>query len=360
MTPPDVPVIGRNPAIDGLRGIAVLLVVSGHLLAANSVDVPLPLAFFAQGGRGVTVFFVISGFLITTILLKERDKTGRISLAAFYARRSLRILPAFFVYLLVVVVVATLTRTVDVSATQIAAAGLFVWNYSDVGFSWWLGHSWSLAVEEQFYLLWPLLLIALRPARARIFCAMAVVLFPIVRVAQYVLFPGSREHISVTIHTRADALLIGCLLAMVIATPQFRQLLARTQRFWPLLVAYLVFVGPILTNRFAGGYQITVGWAFEQLLIALLIGIAVTGGSPALVRALSWRPLVLIGLISYSLYLWQQLFLTDLWPDPIDTPWVGVPAALAAATLSYWCVEKPFLRRKKKFERATVDFQPAI
>jgi peptidoglycan/LPS O-acetylase OafA/YrhL len=335
MTPPDVPVIGRNPAIDGLRGIAVLLVVSGHLLAANSVDVPLPLAFFAQGGRGVTVFFVISGFLITTILLKERDKTGRISLAAFYARRSLRILPAFFVYLLVVVVVATLTRTVDVSATQIAAAGLF-------------------------YLLWPLLLIALRPARARIFCAMAVVLFPIVRVAQYVLFPGSREHISVTIHTRADALLIGCLLAMVIATPQFRQLLARTQRFWPLLVAYLVFVGPILTNRFAGGYQITVGWAFEQLLIALLIGIAVTGGSPALVRALSWRPLVLIGLISYSLYLWQQLFLTDLWPDPIDTPWVGVPAALAAATLSYWCVEKPFLRRKKKFERATVDFQPAI
>jgi peptidoglycan/LPS O-acetylase OafA/YrhL len=350
----------RHAGVDGLRGVAVLIVICGHAVVAAGLQLPSYLGFFVQGGRGVTIFFVISGFLITTILLREKRRSGRISAKAFYSRRALRILPAFYTFLLVVVVLSVLPTPVHVDGAQVAAAGLFVWNYAPIEGTWWLGHTWSLAVEEQFYLLWPLAMIFL-PLRRLVWVAAAVVLAsPVIRVAQYVLLPELRGRTDLMFQSRADMLIIGCLLALTAGSVSWHRVLPVVRRLWPVYVVFLVLVSPILEDRFEGAYRLTVGWTLEAICVAGIIATITTSGSSLLGRALAWRPLVWIGLISYSLYLWQQLFLTALMPAPLSLPWVGIPAAIACATASYWLVEKPFLRLKKRFERGTADFQPGI
>ncbi|MHA7303574.1 acyltransferase family protein, partial [Pseudarthrobacter sp. MDT1-22] len=165
-------------------------------------------------------------------------------LKAFYIRRSLRIWPAFYLYLLAIAALALLSTPVAVNSWQWIASALFVWNYAPDGGNWWVGHSWTLAVEEQFYLLWPIVLILLRPKRAGWAAVAVIALLPLVRVAQYFLLPETRETISVTFHTRADSLLIGCLLALVTSDSRWLKVLPRVRRLWPVFVGYLVLVAP--------------------------------------------------------------------------------------------------------------------
>ncbi|PZE26387.1 acyltransferase [Curtobacterium sp. MCBD17_028] len=352
---------GRLSALDGLRGIAVALVVIGHATGAIGLHLPVGLGLFDEGGRGVTVFFVLSGFLITSILLREQDRSGRIDLPAFYSRRAFRILPAFYVFLAVVSVLSVLGTVVHVTKAQVLFAGLFIWDYAPNGGNWWLGHTWSLAIEEQFYLLWPLLLLLVR-RRAAIIVAIAVlVLDPVLRVAEYVLVPSLRGYDNVMFHTRADSLIVGALLALLLRTAAADTIRRWAGMLWVPAVVYMLLVGPALETRLSNAYLLTVGWSIEGLCIAIIIAAVTAAPAGRLAAVLSWSPLRLLGLVSYSLYLWQQLFLSPYMPAPLSLPWVGIPAALALAVLSYLFVERPFLRMKRRFERAAVaDPQPAI
>ncbi|WP_292729571.1 acyltransferase family protein [Microbacterium sp. UBA837] len=349
----------RIKALDGLRGIAVLLVIAGHSMRAAQIDMPPALAFLEQGGRGVTIFFVLSGFLITSILVNEFDRSGRISLKAFYVRRAFRILPAFYAFLIVIGVLSLAGTFVQVTLPQLLAAGLFVWNYAPVDGTWWLGHTWSLAIEEQFYLLWPLVLVLFKP-RIAIRIAVAVILAsPLIRLAQYFLFPETREQISVMFHTRADALMVGCLLALLIGHARWDRIMPAIARWWPAYVIFLVAIAPPAKAYLQGVWDLTVGWSIEQLCVAGIICAAIALPNSLITRGLSWKPLTWIGLISYALYLWQQLFLGFGWPS-WWSPIIGIVASVAVATASYWLVEKPFLRLKKRWERGVADVQPGI
>ncbi|MGY1740266.1 MULTISPECIES: acyltransferase family protein [unclassified Blastococcus] len=356
---------GRVAGLDGLRGVAVLLVVGSHAVAsafgetsavARSLLVPF------NGGLGVLVFFVLSGYLITGILARESARTGRISFRAFYVRRTLRILPAFYVFLGVVALVAA-AGAIDVSVGESLSAGLFVWNYSPAADGWWLGHTWSLAVEEQFYLLWPLAL-ALLPRRWACRVALGyVIAAPVVRVALFAV-PELRPDLWMTFHGRADALLIGCLLALApSAYPRaWARLRDLAQRRGVAAGAIVVLLGSsALESALGGPWLMPFGYTVSAVAAAALVLVVVARERSSLFTSVAtWRPLTLVGLISFSLYLWQQLFLA---PDDLALPvvgWVplGLLATFAAATLSYLLVERPALRLKDRWQRAR-DARPA-
>ena len=158
------PISTRLPALDGVRALAVLLVMLSHSLWRFPETAPW-LPWLAQGALGVQLFFVLSGYLITTLLLRERDRTGRISLSSFYMRRARRILPAFLAYVAVIALLQAL-GLLNIPLRYYAYVLSQTWNYQvlwnpsvDPTGHWYFGHYWSLALEEQFYLLWPLLLI---------------------------------------------------------------------------------------------------------------------------------------------------------------------------------------------------------
>lgn len=174
----------RIPSLDGLRAISITMVLAGHAASGISVlrDHPLLSYTLFNGNRGVSVFFVISGFLITSLLLEEQGLTGRISLRNFYVRRAFRILPPFWVFLIGVV----LFWKLGVFATQ--------WHYLAVSFTflrdyiagdWWTGHSWSLSVEEQFYLLWPATLVLIGRRKSLWLASLLIFAAPVTRVLSH-------------------------------------------------------------------------------------------------------------------------------------------------------------------------------
>ena len=231
----------RISSLDGLRAFSILLVLFAH----SEITAGFP-AFVAQnlnfefGTLGVRVFFVISGFLITTLLVREEQARGRISLSAFYKRRFLRILPAYYFYIFALFIVTLFAPVFSCPvSTYLSAATFttFLWGYwgSPTGFdlSWPLVHTWSLSVEEQFYLLWPTLLILIPPGLGRRrfavifiigFSLLMRMLFLHFGVYPKILF----EHIFLT---QADSLMFGCLLALSIVTN--RSLMNRIFSFHP-------------------------------------------------------------------------------------------------------------------------------
>src|SRR5712692_9378521 len=193
----------RNiPSLDGLRAISIAFVVLGHLTGTRHFPSSLDAAH-VFAGPGVRVFFVISGLLTTTLLLKELDQTGRISITGFYLRRAFRIFPAFYTYLAAVALFG-LARP-----GELVRAATYTINYVE-GRSWIVAHIWSLAVEEQFYILWPLTVVAL-VRRSLLVAGAVVVLSPFIRLAQYDFFPAYRTGIGAQFHTVCDAIACGCL-----------------------------------------------------------------------------------------------------------------------------------------------------
>jgi peptidoglycan/LPS O-acetylase OafA/YrhL len=232
-------------------------VILGH--STQVLDVPPWLltvgAPLFDGALGVQVFFVLSGWLICSLLLREREKKGRISLRDFYVRRSLRIWPAFYVFLLTVAVLAAV-GAIDVPLQDFVWAGLFLGNYAPQPLDWWLGHTWSLAVEEQFYLLWPLIIVRCSPRTALKICVAAIAVAPVIRVAGYVLVPERREQGDMFLHARMDALLFGCALALlpVAAPAAHRWLIGLVRRPWAVPAALgTIYLCSVLATCWAAG-----------------------------------------------------------------------------------------------------------
>lgn len=358
---------GRLPSLDGWRAISIVLVLGAHSPEAVGFPDGLREAFrwIFDGALGVRFFFCISGFLITYLMLREAERSGTVSLRDFYLRRALRILP---VYLLYLGVLAGLQQTTPFALTpgQWASSLTFTVNFG--GGQWLNGHLWSLAVEEQFYLLWPVLFVAgglaARGRRALLLLLVPIVAAPVLRVACYMKWLPPQlswlEALAQALLFHLDVLAIGCAAAFLFSQHHAatkaalcsRPGLVRGAAFALILVPHLLvksFMMGIFTVPFAVTCQ-TLGFV---LLMLQSICQPEWGGYRLLNSAAARH----IGVLSYSLYIWQQLFCASPATFGWSAPWwMSFPgwllAAFVAAGLSYYLFEVPFLSLRARFRHA--------
>jgi peptidoglycan/LPS O-acetylase OafA/YrhL len=339
---------GRIPSLDGLRALAVLAVVGVHATQTRGFpDVPVLRAVCSVGGVGVDVFFVISGFLITTLMARELDRTGRLSVGRFYVRRLLRIVPVYACFLLAVALLQA-AGAAYVSGRDWVAALTYTMNFVHRP-SWEVGHAWSLSIEEHFYLAWPFAVALCAAATCRRVALACVVFCFGARWFVMLAFPAYTPMAELWTFTRLDTIAVGCLLAFLVREPAWQARLDRlVSRNTVVLAAVLAFAASLALTRVSAMYSVGIGFAAHAVLIGLLLWAAVRRPESAVGRVLNHRVAVWVGLASYSLYLWQQLFLNRTRDDLICSFPLNVFLAFAAAALSYRLIERPFLRIKDR------------
>lgn len=360
--------IGYIPEFDGLRGLAAVFVVAVHLfMVVIPAGTQLP-SEITGTFVFMDLFFVLSGFLITALLLREQGSTGRVGLLGFYRRRILRLLPALYVLLAAHVVYALLQSPAayprDVERSTVLHAALYGLNFKmDTLFSpvaKGLTQLWSLGVEEQFYALWPLVVILVLPARRRLGVVVGILLAAIVGVALYraSLWNDSMStntgwlRLYTHTDTRADSLLVGALMAYLWThgiMPSRRALQVLAWLAVPVLVWFLLDVE--LSDPFAyrGGFTLmAVAWS------AVILACAESDW--ALRPLLRVRPLRVLGEVSYGIYLWHVPVMFAVKEHGGNLSATGrvllaVGVTGLAVTLSWFLVEQPFLRLKDRLDR---------
>jgi peptidoglycan/LPS O-acetylase OafA/YrhL len=342
MTAPAEPwTLGYRPGLDGLRGIAVALVLWNH------GGFPI---VGAAGAVGVNIFFVLSGFLITRLALEERERTGTMSLKRFYWRRSLRLFPAMYTVLAVTTVVALAT---DRSLVPIVYAATYLLNFvKTAGMDVHLvTHMWTLSMEEQFYLVWPAaLLCALRCGHRRR-AIMAVSIGMAVSLAVRI-GAGTADAGLVYLHNSpalaTGVLLAGCLLALIAERVPGTLLVKQGTFVVGCFVVALASFGVKTTGLYVIGIP-----AVTIASVVIIAYLAQDEQAAWIARVFSWGPLQYVGRISYGLYLWHFIVFWFVRQNVDFHPyarWVlQVAASLAIATISYRLVERPFLRLKDRF-----------
>ncbi|GGP13297.1 acyltransferase [Nonomuraea glycinis] len=357
-------------ALDGLRGVAILGVLlfhTGHL---------------SGGFLGVDLFFALSGYLITDLLLREIAVTGAVSLVAFWGRRIRRLLPALVIMLVVVTLLVRLVGPPDLVRTTLSdgpwvQVNLINWHLLAESAGYWdrfgadrvFGHLWSIAVEEQFYLVWPVLVLVVARWGRRVAGRVALVAILVSAVSLILMVtladPADPTRVYTGTDTRAFSLLLGAAiatrpirdaLARTVGTRPVHDGLARTVGGWAGGAAGLVVVGMgvawALVDGVDSAWLFTGGLFLHSLAGALLVGLCVQAPHTAVARALAWQPLRRLGLISYSVYLWHWPILVLLSPERTGLDgWARSLAVYAAsiglATLSKWLVEDPIRFRAR-------------
>ncbi len=345
--------LGRVLSFDGVRAVAVLMVMAVHSHIGG----------FAGGQAGVDVFFVLSGFLITVLLIEERVGNGRIRLGAFYMRRVLRLYPALVAAtVLALTLVAIRTAFLDESTAirrstfQIAPFALaYTANIPRaLGLTWgggYLGHTWSLSIEEQFYLLWPVVVIVAMRRRVNpavvgwIACGCAVTSAAV--RAGFDLAGFDSEMLYNATFSHVDGIFAGCALGVLwVLRPSIVARFAhRALTALAVVVAAIVVIDGQNMNEYG----------FAVVVVATLIVLCdlLTRPTSRLSAAMSHKAMVAIGRRSYGLYLyhWPIFFFIRIGPQP-DLLALGFGASFAAAWLSYAFVETPFLRMKDRWSTA--------
>lgn len=296
----------KIPSLDGLRAVSILLVLVGHLANGSGWEHNIVRTVLGNAALGVNVFFVISGFLITTLLIREFSATGRIDLKQFYIRRAFRILPAYYFYLAVVALLGV-AGFLSLQPQALMSATLFVWDYWPVQGAWYFEHLWSLAVEEQFYLVWPLLLVwNLHRGKRRLAgqIAMGVILMsPVIRVGTYFLAPEFfRTHMYFMFHTRCDSLMFGALCALAINSRAFEQVYDIAAKYVWAAVVFALVASPLLAHALGGAYLYVIGYTLEGACIALTMIWLIRNPASIVGRFLNSRSVVQVGVMSYSIY----------------------------------------------------------
>lgn len=342
----DVLAHSRLPALDGFRAVGVLVVLGAHAVTTRGLP----------GDFGPTAFFVLSGFLITRILLRERQRTGTVSIRRFYLGRTLRIFPAYYVFIL-------LSYLLDARAGQrwsnafLADAVTYTVNYFNA-FNHHpttsIAHVWSLAVEEQFYILWPLAFVILA-ARGRRTLLVGVSLAALAGIAwRSWLILGANidgSYVYNAFETRFDNLAVGCLLALAL---DYQRVIAAAERcgrrtWYPLVTLVL-----LLTSRtiLPGAYHYSIGFTIDALLVAVGIVQVMQLSRTRLWSWLEWPAVRYLGAISYPMYLyhaWGASVGRRLPGDVLPLEFVaGVLATIVLAAGSYHLIELPILRLKPR------------
>jgi peptidoglycan/LPS O-acetylase OafA/YrhL len=354
---------GRLPCLDGWRAVSILLVLGDHSQLVSGFPSSWTGAFswFFDGNLGVRFFFVISGFLITHLLIRENERKGRISLRDFYVRRALRILPVYYVFLLAAGALSCFGGFHQRPSNWVANL-TFTTNFFDR--TWTTGHLWSLSVEEQFYLLWPLCLVMVRGRKSRslIYWILAAPM-AIAPVCRFI----SHKHIvsglaaplfsTYSFLNYFDSLAVGCLAAIFWA--RYEGEITARLRLKPMsavcLAALLILI-PHALSRFPRLWVLTVPFAptFQAVGFGLLLLASIT--LPQNFKLLNWTIVRQIGILSYSIYIWQQLFCGDpkvfglssaVW---MSFPWWLIPVFLVA-TGSYFGLEKPLMDLRARLRK---------
>lgn len=312
------------PTLDGWRGLSVLAVVVYHGTAMDSDRV------IRNGYMGVLVFFAISGYLITERLLDEIDENGQLSFRRFYLRRAFRILPPAYLVLLTLGGLSA-AGMLRVGWSEVLACVGFARNFGPPSGTWYTAHFWSLAVEEQFYLFWPLIL-WLGVRRARWASAGIILLCGAWRLlANRHALPRIPDY---------DYIMWGCWWAMTLRDRRWGELFQRAVST-PVWLALVALFAAIADQRPRGSSSML------GLVIPLVVLGTVRRPSSVAGRVLEWKPLRWVGRVSYGLYLWQQLFFVRYSFEPTHPlqrlPWNAV-ALFSVAALSYYLLERPVLR----------------
>jgi peptidoglycan/LPS O-acetylase OafA/YrhL len=367
-----VPVHGRDKLLDAWRGISVLLVVLYHLVEYRFEPLFRPdsdgglspppfsvdgIAHWLKheavreleyaGPLGVQIFFVISGYIITTLLLREYKRNGRISLAAFYVRRAFRILPPLWLMLGATFIFASLGYII-VDNKSFLFAGSFLCNMQPGSCSWFTGHTWSLATEEQFYLVWPLLLTMIG-CRAVAPVALALCL----------LFIVADQAALLTISWLHNALSGACIAAgaLYASSETFRSLISRAANLPVILLAVVLLFGEPFLQHFFHGLP-KVENALTPFLIVFVI-FSCFRFRASLESRTDVRVLSAIGLASYGLYLWQQMFLGKTSFYLRSSILNYAPVCALVVVLSYYLVEMPFVRVGAQLSRKLIERETA-
>jgi peptidoglycan/LPS O-acetylase OafA/YrhL len=333
----------RIPSLDGCRAISILLVILSHLCDTPSFQAFNPYArmIYHFGPFGVKVFFVISGFLITTLLLNEERKNGRISIKMFYIRRAFRIWPVAYTFILVLAIL-TWKNWITLPPHNLLYASTFLINHIQNG-SWFTGHFWSLAIEEQFYVVWPLVFLFTARRGRLVSCLLILSLAPVLRTLSYVYEPGIFAAMQQSLLFKGDAIAVGCLLAL------FAKELEASRMVHRIITLRWFFVIPVLsvimymTLKPLPVFYWAAGESISLLCIAATIW-RVIHVRDAAFWLLNTKPLVTIGVLSYSLYVWQQLFLNPTSDTVFNRLPVNLLLVCGVAAFSYYFIESPFLR----------------
>lgn len=332
--------LGYRPELDGLRAVAVAAVIGYHA----------GLPGFSGGHVGVIWFFVLSGFLITTLLLEERDVIGDIDLRRFYQRRALRLLPSLYLMLGVFAIAAVTILTIE--GSDFASAGLYFSNMHALVFgvgsvNVFFLHTWSLSLEEQFYLVWPLALPRLRSARSAVGLAFALV--AIAFVARF--FDHDANPLLTLPLFAMDAFVIGALLAV----GRRRNLLARRLLApWVTAVAVAVMAFDVMVSHEAVHGWLPLRMLVSQIAVAVVILRLVADREWGLGVFFARRWMVYVGLLSYALYLWHYPIFIALHADrQPDMPGIvrhllKYSLTVVAAVGTYHLVERPLARRRSR------------
>jgi peptidoglycan/LPS O-acetylase OafA/YrhL len=330
----------RIPTLDGWRGVAIFLVLLDHVTFALDHTYPYP--WLRAGLHGVTLFFVLSGFLITSNLLREP-----VSLKKFYIRRFFRLMPTAWLFLATMLIFSWKMGTPHLTSwSGVRACLLFYRNYQEApapGALGVAGHFWSLSIEEQFYLIWPSLLLLFGARRCRWVAGLGAIGIAVFRYAFWNRYEGGV--LRVRTEVRADALLVGCLLALLLADPSSRRIAFRVSRWLaaPAAVGFLlgIYFCPLLQPL------------WESASIAGLIAFTSLHSKGIAGRILEWKPLAWLGTISYSVYVWQEPFALVQGGTALVVVSLGVVMPIVALYCHYF-VERPLRRFGRRLaERAT-------
>jgi peptidoglycan/LPS O-acetylase OafA/YrhL len=312
----------RLPVLDGVRALAIVMVVLAHCFIAIPYLRP---ACIILGDLGVSTFMVLSGYLITKVMLADEAKSGRLRLGRFYRRRALRIFPALYCFLAVALGLSFFHLIPREDGLTWTASVFYFRNY--IGSGWDTGHLWSLALEEQFYLIWPMLFMLARRRRLHLIglAVIALTLWRTVWIHQHGADYALIDHVDL----RMDTFLIGAAFAI-------------TRWDWIRFTPPLVFLGCILPC-----YSLVVPYEIRTAVAAFFIGALISWllviPSTAAVF-LSTPVMVWLGKISYSIYLWQQLF------TGLHSRWWSPFAIAAFSIASFYFIERPALQWKDKLE----------
>ena len=328
--------------LDGLRGVSVLMVIMSHAVIWPRIGVDSPgiIAIFSAQS-GVNAFFALSGFLITLLLIEERVATGTTDIRSFFMRRTLRIFPLYFLAVTLLLLVDMLGMA-KINNCAFYFAYTYTQNFSTSSCSFSsMSHLWSLAVEEHFYLVWPLIfLIGTR------FAFLASVAFAVacLVVGPYIILSFPESKVMRWTFPAAAPIAFGCVAAFICNNKKIVDLFGSSKNSSVMLIAILA---GLASPAF---YRSDLIW---MISISSLILYVFHNQNSRLVKILEFRPLALLGLISYGLYVWQGFFtgngpyrMGEQFPPAMDT---GLWLTFIVAPVSYLFFEKPIMKLKSRF-----------